>query len=125
MLGNQISCLPQFFCGLKLPLCRNDLRTSFSLRFRFLGHRPLQIVRQGNVFDLNRGHLRAPRFGMFVDDILDLDIYLARLRKELIELEFTNHIPHGRLADLVDRIIDILDRDYRLLGIDYVVISNK
>ena len=58
--------------GLVLALGGDDLGAALALGLGFLGHRALHVVRQRDVLDLDRRHLRAPRLGVGVDDVLDL-----------------------------------------------------
>ena len=45
--------------------------------------------------------------------------------KQLVEAEAADDIAHGGLADLIDRIVDVLDHDHRILGIGDMIIGNR
>src|SRR5690242_11108386 len=124
MSGYEIGRFAELLGRLEFTFGRDYLGAALTLGFGFLSHGSLHIVGQSYILDLHRRDLRAPRLGMLVDDILDLHIYLAGLRQELVEGESSHHIPHGGLADLIDGIIDVLDGYDRLLGIDDVIIGH-
>ena len=42
-----------------------------------------------------------------------------------IEAEASDHVAHGGLADLADRIVDVLDRDHGLFRIGDVIIGHR
>jgi hypothetical protein len=62
---------------------------------------------------------------MLVDHILDLLVDPGRVRQQLIEAEPSHHVAHGCLADLVDGVVDVLDRDHRALRIGDVIIGHR
>src|SRR5258708_6822406 len=45
--------------------------------------------------------------------------------KKMVEAETPDHVAHGGLADLVDRVVDILDRDDGSLGIGDVIVGDR
>src|SRR5258708_7486621 len=74
---------------------------------------------------LARRHLCAPRLRVPVDDVLDLQVDARGVGEKLIEAESSDDIAHGGLADLIDRIVDVLDHDHRLFRIRDVIVSNR
>jgi len=111
--------------GLELAFGRHDLRAAFTLGLGFFCHCALHIVGKYNVFNLDRGHLCAPRLRVPVDDVLDLQVDARGVGEKLIEAESSNHIAHGGLADLIDRIVDVLNRDHRLFRIGNVIVRDR
>jgi hypothetical protein len=67
----------------------------------------------------------APWLGMRVDDVLDLVVDRGNVGQELIEAEAADHVAHRGLADLVNRISHILDRDHGLFRIGDVIIGDR
>ncbi len=102
--------------------------TIFARRSRsasaFFCHGALHVVGQGNVFDLYCSHLRTPRLGVPIDHILDLFVDARGIRKKLIKAKSSNNIADRCLADLIDRVVDVLNDDHRLLRIGNVIVSN-
>jgi len=43
----------------------------------------------------------------------------------LIEAEPSDHIAHGGLADLVDRVVDVLDRDNSFFRVGNMIVSDR
>ena len=62
-------------------------------------------------------HLRSPRLGMPVDHILDLLVDARGIREELVKAKSSNYIAHRCLADLIDRIVDVLNSNHRFFQI--------
>ena len=69
--------------------------------------------------------LGAPRPRVPVDDVLDLQVDARGVREKLIEAESSDDIAHCGLADLIDRIVDVFNRDHRLFRIGNVIISDR
>ena len=93
------------------PFGGYDLHTTLALGLGFLCHGALHVVGEGNVFDLDCRYLRAPRLGVAVDHILDLLADARSIRKKLIKAKSSNNIAHRCLADLIDRVVDVLNDD--------------
>ena len=62
---------------------------------------------------------------MRIDHILYLLVDVGGLRQELVEREAADNIPHGRLTDLIYRVVDVLDRDDRLFRVADVIVSDS
>jgi hypothetical protein len=116
MLRDDVSRLAELHRGLVFALSGYDLRPTLAFGLSFLRHGALHVVGQSNVFDLDRRHLRSPRLGVPVDRILDLLVNARSVRKKLIKAKSANNIAHRCLADLIDRVVDILNGDQCSLG---------
>src|SRR5262249_12403537 len=88
-------------------------------------HRPLHVIGQHDVLDLDRGHLRAPGLGVPVDDILDLFVDARGIGEKLIQAEAPDDVAHRRLADLIDSIVDVLDHDHGALRIGNMIVGHR
>ncbi len=53
---------------------------------------------------IDRSYLCAPRLGVPVNDVLDLQVDTRGVGEKLIEAESSDDIAHGGLADLIDRL---------------------
>jgi hypothetical protein len=62
---------------------------------------------------------------MLVDDILDLVVDAGGIRQQLIEAEASDHIAHGGLADLIDRVVDVLDGNHGPFRIGNVIVGHR
>ena len=62
---------------------------------------------------------------MPVDHVLDLLVDVRGFGQKLVEAEAAHDVAHGGLADLVDRLVDVLDRDHRLLRIRNAIIGDR
>jgi hypothetical protein len=69
--------------------------------------------------DLDRRYLGAPRLRVRVDDVLDLLVDARSVREKLIEAESSDDVTHSGLADLIDRIVNVLNHDHRFFRIGY------
>ena len=107
--------------GLVFAFGGHDFGAALAFGLGFLRHRALHIVGQYDVFNFDRRYLGAPWLRVEVDDILDLLVDARGVREKLIEAESTNDVAHGGLADLIDRIIDVLDRDYGFFRIGNMI----
>src|SRR6266481_1748875 len=47
------------------------------------------------------------------------------IREKLIEVESSDDISHGGLADLIDRIVDVLDHDHRFFRIGNAIVRDS
>ena len=87
---------------------------SFAIARCIFSGSTLHIFGQYNVFNLDRRYLCAPRLRVPVDHILDLQVDARGVREKLIEAKSPDDIAPSRLvADLIDRIVDILNHDHR------------
>src|ERR1700731_2380691 len=66
-----------------------------------------------NVLNLDRCYWGTPRLRVPVDDVLDLQVDARGVREKLIEAESSDDIADSGLADLIDRIVDVLNHDPR------------
>ena len=63
-MRQQSTRLAKLHRGLIFPFGGDDLRSTLALGFGFLCHGALHVFGEGNVLDLDRRHLRAPRLGV-------------------------------------------------------------
>ena len=73
---------------------------------------------------MNR-YLGAPRLRVPVDDVLDLLVDARSVREKLIEAESPDDITHSGLADLIDRIVNVLNHDHRFFRTGYMIVSDR
>jgi hypothetical protein len=125
VLRDDVGGLAELYRRLILALGGDDLGAALALGLGFLGHRPLHVLRQRDVLDLDRGNLGAPRLGVLVDHVLDLVVDARGIGEQLIEAEPSDHIAHRGLADLVDGVVNVLDGDDRLFRIGNVIIGDR
>src|SRR5438046_2427693 len=111
MLCDDVGRLAELHRRLVFAFGSDDLGATLSFCFGFFGHCALHVVGEYDVFNLYRRYLRTPRLRVSVDDILDLPIDARGVREKLIEAETTHDIAHRGLADLIDRIEDVLNDD--------------
>src|SRR5262249_36406527 len=71
------------------PLRVADVGPPLALGLGLLRHRPLHVLREVDVLDLDGGHLHAPGIGVLVDDALELLVDLVAGREEVVELHLT------------------------------------
>src|SRR3979409_605349 len=116
MLRDDVSRLAELHRGLVFPFSSDDLRAALALGLGFLCHCALHIVGKGDVLDFDRRDLGAPGLRMTVDDVLDLLVDARGIRKKLVEAESSDDVAHGRLADLIDRLVDILNHNTAFSG---------
>ena len=50
---------------------------------------------------------------------------VAKSARGLVEAESSNHIAHGGLANLIDRIVDVLNHDHCLFRIGNMIVSDR
>ena len=81
MLRDDVGRLTKFHGGLVFAFRGDDLCAPLALRLCFFGHGALHVVGHLDVFDLDRGDLRAPGFGVPIDDVLDLLVDAGRVRQ--------------------------------------------
>src|ERR1700730_7613861 len=107
----------------------NDLAPIFFMAWRTFKHSQGQNQRQSVrlhqvCFNLDRRYLRAPRLRVPVDHVLDLQIDARGVRKKLIEAESSDNITHSSLADLIDRIVDVLNHDHCFFRAGNMIVSD-
>src|SRR5712671_242434 len=125
VLRDDVGRLAELYRRLVFAFGGDDFGATLAFGLGFLGHRALHVVGQRDVLDLDRRYLGAPRLGVLVDDVLDLLIDARGIRQQLVDAEATDHIAHGGLADLIDRVVDVFDRDHGLFRIGDVIISDR
>ena len=125
MRAHDVGGVGQLLRRLKFALGGDDFGAALALGFGFFRHSALHVVGEDDVLDLDRRHLRAPRFGVLVDDVLDLLIDARRIGKKLVEAEPADDVSHRGLADLIDRIVDILNHDHRFFRIGNMIVSDR
>ena len=125
MLRDDVGGLAELYRRLIFTFGGDYLGATLALGLGFLGHRTLHIVGQRDVLDLDRRDLGAPGLGVLVYDVLDLLIDARGVREQLIEAEPSDHIAHGSLADLIDRVVDVLDRDHSFFRIGNVIVGDR
>src|SRR3984893_17508424 len=124
MLRDDVGRLAELHRGLVFPFSSDDLRATLALGLGLLCHCTLHIVGEYNVFNLDRCYLSAPRLRVPVDDVLDLLVDARGVREKLIEAESTNDIAYSGLADLIDRIVDVLNHDHGSFRIGNMIVSD-
>ena len=125
LLAHHRGGLHHFFRGLKFALGVDDLCAAFALGFGLLGHRALHRVGQRHVLYLDRRDFDAPRFGLSVDDLLQLLVDRLALRKQVIERRLAEHAAQRRLRDERSGLEKILHFHDRGLRIDHAEINNR
>lgn len=76
----------------------DDLGTPVALGLGLTGHRAPHDLGQFDVFDLDEGHLDAPRVGDVVDDALQPLVDLVPVDQQLVEIDLTEDAAQRRLA---------------------------
>ncbi len=109
--------LHHFFRGLKFALGIDDLGAALALGFGLLGHGALHCVGQRHVLDLDRRDFDAPRFGLPVDDLLQLQVDRLALRKQVIQVGLAEHAAQRRLRHQrggFEKVLHFHDRGLRI-----------
>ena len=75
-------------------------------------------VGQLDVLELDQGDLDAPFDGGDVEDLADVEVDLVGLGQGLVQGVLADDLAQRGLGDLVDRGVDVLDRDDRLHRVD-------
>src|SRR5829696_7234472 len=109
--------LPEALRGLVLAFCCDDLRPPLALALGLPRHRPLHVLRDLHVFDLDHAHLDAPRLRLLVYDVLELLVYLLAVGKEVIEILLSKNAPQGGLGDLAGGEDVVLHLEDALVGV--------
>src|SRR5918994_4108414 len=112
-----ICCLPEALRCLKLTLRCYDLRPPLALRLGLAGHRPLHVLRDLDIFDLDDAHLHPPGVGLLIYDALEFVVYLLPIGQEVIEILLSEHAAQGGLGDLAGGKHVVLDLYYALVGV--------
>src|ERR1035437_3973739 len=125
MRGYQVSGLSKLLRRLKLAFCCYYLCSSFTFGFCFFGHCSLHVIGQGDIFYLYSRHLCSPWLSVSINNVFNLNIYISCFGKKLVERKTANYISYGCLADLVDCVVHIFNRNNRFLWINNVIIRNS
>src|SRR5438093_3534106 len=125
LLAHHGGCLHHFFRRLKFALGVDDLGAAFALRFGLLGHRALHRVGQRHVLHLDGRDFDAPRFGLPVDDLLQLQVDRLALRKQIIQGGLAEYAAQCRLRHQRGGFEKVLHFDDRGLRIDHAKINNR
>ena len=104
--------------GQGLALGVDDLGALLPLGLGLPGHRPLHAVGQLDVLELDQGHLDTPVDGGDVEDLADVEVDPVGLGQRLVQGVLADDLAQRGLGDLVDRGVDVLDRDDRLHRVD-------
>ena len=76
------------------------------------------------MLDLDIGHLDAPRIGLGVEHLLDIDVQPFALSQQLIKFVLAQHRAQGGLRQLTGGHQEVLDLDNRLLWIEYAEVQH-
>src|SRR5215211_7874559 len=88
-----ISSLLETFGGLVLALSRYDLGPPLALALGLACHRPLHVLRDLYVLDLDHANLDTPGLGLLVYYLLELLVYSFPVGQEVIETFLTEDAP--------------------------------
>src|SRR5215203_2004854 len=117
--------LPEALRGLILAFCCDDLRPPLALALGLTGHRPLHVLRDLHVLDLDHAHLDAPGLRLLVYDRLQLLVYLLAVGKEVVEVLLPKDAPQGGLGDLAGREDVVLYLQDALVGVDHPEVDHR
>src|SRR5215211_77131 len=120
-----IRCLPQALGGLVLALSRYDLGPTLPLALGLASHRPLHILRDLYVLDLDHADLDPPGLRLLVDDLLELLVYSFPVGKQVVETLLTEDAPQGRLGDLAGGQDVVLYLDDALVGVHHPEVDHR
>src|SRR5215210_965494 len=110
--------LPQTLGGLVLALGGDDLGAPLALALGLPRHRPLHLLRNLDVLDLDDADLDPPGVGLLVYYRLQLLVYLLAVNEQVVEVLLAQDAPERRLGDLARREHVVLDLDHGFVGID-------
>lgn len=120
--GFQNLCLPlgvrEVDIGLSGAFGAEDFSTFASFCLRLQGHTGQDLIRWLNVPDLVPAQLDAPEFRFFRDRGHDLLIDFISLLECLIESQLTYFTSHGRLREVDDGFLVVLNVVASLLGVN-------
>src|SRR5829696_3923445 len=117
--------LPEALGGLILPLGSDVLGPPLAFALGLTGHRPLHVLRDLHVLDLDHAHLDAPGFGLLVYDRLQLLVYLLAVGKEVVEILLPKDAPQGGLGDLAGREDVVLYLQDALVGVNHPEVDHR
>src|SRR5262245_16708493 len=117
--------LQQLLRGLQLAVGVDDLGAPRALGFGLLRNRAHHGGVDVHVLDLDGGHLDAPRVGLRIEDLLDIEVELVALGEQLVELVLAEHRAQGGLRELARRLEEIRYLDDRLLRIHHAEIDDR
>src|SRR3954451_942985 len=109
--------LPEALRGLVLALGRDDLRPPLALALGLTRHRPLHLLRDLHVLDLDRADLHPPGLGLLVYYPLELLVYGLPVGKQVVEVLLTQNATEGGLGDLAGSQRDVFYLHHALVGI--------
>src|SRR5262245_3944306 len=102
----------------------DDLGAPLALGLGLAGDGAHHRLVQVDVLDLDRGDLDAPRFGLHIERLLDVDVELLALGQQPVELVLAEHRAQRRLRELAGRDEEVRDLDDRLLRIDHAKVDH-
>src|SRR5439155_17960936 len=109
----------------KFALSVDDLRAAFALSLTLLGHRAFHGVGQRHVLYLARSDFDAPRFGLPVDDLLQLLVDRLALREQVIQGGLAEYTAQRRLRHQRSGFEKVLHFHDGGLRIDHAKINNR
>ena len=124
LLADHRRGLHHFLGCLELAFGIDDLGTSLALGLRLLGHCPFHAIGQRDIFDLHSRHFDAPRFGLSVDDFLQLEVDHITLCQQVIQRSLAQHAAQCGLRNKRSRLPKILDFNHRGNRIDNAEINH-
>src|SRR5664279_2060088 len=122
---HRVGGLTQGCRGEGLAFGVDDLGALLALRLGLPCHRALHAVGQLDVLELDEGDHDAPVDGVDVEDLADVQVDPVGLREGLVERVLTDHLAQRGLGDLVDRGVDVLDRDDRLHRVNDLEVGHR
>jgi regulator of protease activity HflC (stomatin/prohibitin superfamily) len=105
--------------GLELAFGRDDLRSSLAFRLGLGRNRPLHLLWQVDLLDLDLGDFDAPTLRLLVENRLEPHVQLLPLRQEIVQLDFAEHRTQAGLGRLLHGVPNILDLDDGLGGANH------
>ena len=102
-----------------LTFCCDDLRALFALGLCLARHRALHALRELDVLQLDERDQYAPVLGCAIENLANARVHTVGLGQRLVESVLTDDLAQRCLSDLIDRGVDILDRDERLHRVDH------
>src|SRR6476619_7174531 len=124
LLAHHRGGLHHFFRGLKFALSVDYLSAAFALGLGLLGHGALHRVRPRYILHLDRRDFHAPRFGLPVDNLLQLLVDGFALRQQVIEWGLPEDTAQRGLGDKRSGLKKILHLHDGGLRIDHAEINN-
>ena len=103
----------------------DDLGASFALSLGLPRYRPHHGLIEVDLLDFDRRNLDAPGVGLRVEHLLDGEIELFPLGKQLVQRVLAQHRAQRRLREVARRRIVLLDLDHRLSRIDDAKVNDR